>query len=74
MVLELALHYVYMKAIEFGETYKYMPLTILFIVKVMVLYWPKAFDILKSTQDKDLKFGYVIDHTMSDQHIELYID
>ena len=51
-----------------------MPLTILFIVKVMVLYWPKAFDILKSTRDKDLKFGYVIDHTMSVQYIKLYID
>ena len=63
-----------MKAIKFNEIYKYMPLTILFIVKVMVLYWPKTFDILKSTQDKDLKFGYVIDHTMSDQYIKLYID
>ena len=40
----------------------------------MVLYWPKAFDILQSTQDKDLKFGYVIDHTMSDQYIKSCID
>ena len=40
----------------------------------MVLYWPKAFDILKSTRDKDLKFGYVIDHTMSDQYIKSCID
>ena len=63
-----------MKAIKFNETYKYRPLTILFIVKVMVLYWPKAFDILKSTRDKDLKFGYVIDHTMSDQYIKSCID
>ena len=36
----------------------------------MGLYRPKAFDILKSTQDKDLKFGYVIDHTMRDQYVK----
>ena len=51
-----------------------MLLTVLFIVLSYGLIWPKAFDILKSTQDKDLKFGYVIDHTMSDQYIKSCID